>query len=446
MAVRTISAAGGNWNATATWVEGAVPTASDHIVGNASSGNLTVNVVTANTQYADLSGYTGTLTINASASFNTGSLASSTTTLNAGSYSFLGSGVIGRGRINISTGSKNIQQVSSTPIIPYIRLQGTTTLLTDLYIEELYNTSRLLNNNIYVSGNFYTTESNVDTSTFIHLIGNGVIEAVGTTNNIQTGHRIIFNTSGGTYTIRNNGLQLSTSSSMITTAGGFYYSAGTIVNPILNIFVTSSTAGRVFLDLNGYNFDKITFGYRRLNNTGTPPQYPLITINLSSPLTCNSLYVSSSDITLSSNSGGEGDVYLVSGNKLDIGTLVFETSTFQKSNTDALLVDYDRSWILELDPAYTHEIGSINMGGNKTISTQIPRLRSATSGTTATILLGSNVDSYAAWAGFTDITITGSTPLYSYFSTLTTTSGISNSTTFVPSSGGTSQTAYTFAS
>ena len=210
---------------------------------------------------------------------------------------------------------------------------------------------------------------------------------------------------------------------MSSTAGGFYYSAGTIINPILNIIESVSLNGRVFLDLNGYNFDIITLSYRRLNSTGGSPPYPII----------------------ATNSGGEGDVYLISGNKLDVGTLVFETSTFQKSNTDGNLVDYDRSWILELDPTYTHEIGSINMGGNKTISTQIPRLRSSTSGTPATILLGDNVDSYAAWAGFTDITITGSSPLYSYFSTLSNTSGITNATTFVPSGGGGGgQTSYTF--
>jgi hypothetical protein len=42
MATRTISDVGGNFNSTATWVEGIVPTAADDVVATSSSGNLTV--------------------------------------------------------------------------------------------------------------------------------------------------------------------------------------------------------------------------------------------------------------------------------------------------------------------------------------------------------------------------------------------------------------------
>ena len=46
MATRTISAAGGNWNAVGSWDEGAVPMSSDDVVcrSDGTSGNLTVNV------------------------------------------------------------------------------------------------------------------------------------------------------------------------------------------------------------------------------------------------------------------------------------------------------------------------------------------------------------------------------------------------------------------
>lgn len=63
MAVRTISNAGGLWNATTAWVEGVVPTNADDVVATATSGNLTINVQ-ADCRSIDLTGYTGTLTHN----------------------------------------------------------------------------------------------------------------------------------------------------------------------------------------------------------------------------------------------------------------------------------------------------------------------------------------------------------------------------------------------
>jgi len=64
MPVRTISAAGGNWNSTSTWVGGVVPIANDDIVGTSTSGNLTVNINTASIINVDLQNYLGTLTLN----------------------------------------------------------------------------------------------------------------------------------------------------------------------------------------------------------------------------------------------------------------------------------------------------------------------------------------------------------------------------------------------
>lgn len=56
MPTRTISDAGGNWNATGTWAEGAVPTAADDVVASATSGNLTINA-TATCKSFTLTGY-----------------------------------------------------------------------------------------------------------------------------------------------------------------------------------------------------------------------------------------------------------------------------------------------------------------------------------------------------------------------------------------------------
>jgi len=67
MAVRTIAAGGGNWNATATWMEGIVPVLGDTVFAAVTSGQLTVNVASACTSI-DFTNYTNTLTMNATLS------------------------------------------------------------------------------------------------------------------------------------------------------------------------------------------------------------------------------------------------------------------------------------------------------------------------------------------------------------------------------------------
>lgn len=61
MATRTISNTGGNWNATAAWVEGVVPTSADDVVATGTSGNLTINVAAACRSF-NMTNYVGTLT------------------------------------------------------------------------------------------------------------------------------------------------------------------------------------------------------------------------------------------------------------------------------------------------------------------------------------------------------------------------------------------------
>ena len=60
-ATRTVSAAGGPWDSTSTWVGATVPVAGDDVVFNSASGNVVIDVVTANLNSLDMTGYTGTL-------------------------------------------------------------------------------------------------------------------------------------------------------------------------------------------------------------------------------------------------------------------------------------------------------------------------------------------------------------------------------------------------
>jgi hypothetical protein len=63
MAIRTISDTGGNWNATASWVEGVVPTNADDVVATGTSGALTITAAAA-AKTIDFTNYTNVFTIN----------------------------------------------------------------------------------------------------------------------------------------------------------------------------------------------------------------------------------------------------------------------------------------------------------------------------------------------------------------------------------------------
>jgi len=71
MATRTISDAGGNYNAVGAWVEGAVPTSADDVAATATSGQLTINVASA-CRSMNLTNYVSTLTHNSSITLSIG--------------------------------------------------------------------------------------------------------------------------------------------------------------------------------------------------------------------------------------------------------------------------------------------------------------------------------------------------------------------------------------
>lgn len=72
MATQTVSATGGNFSATGTWVSGVVPLAGDDVVLNATSGQLTLDVTTPVLRSFICTGFTGTLTHNAAVTLNLG--------------------------------------------------------------------------------------------------------------------------------------------------------------------------------------------------------------------------------------------------------------------------------------------------------------------------------------------------------------------------------------
>lgn len=123
-ATRTISDAGGNWNATGTWEEGAVPTNADDVVaqGDGSSGNVTITAA-AVCKSAVFTNYTGTLTHNAGVTwtisgnltlvagmaYTCGSATTSQITLDAASNITTGGKVLGTLWMNKSGGAFQLQ-------------------------------------------------------------------------------------------------------------------------------------------------------------------------------------------------------------------------------------------------------------------------------------------------------------------------------------------------
>jgi hypothetical protein len=154
MPTRTISAAGGNWNATTTWVGGVVPIANDDILGLPTSGNLTINVATPNLLSANFEDYLGTLTLNNSLNIGTtvaGTASFSATMSFATSTTFNETNSINpqsSGTLRVKTNGKNL---------PYFRHTkgggaGSIQLLDDLNVTTL--SIGLGNSNTNILGTF----------------------------------------------------------------------------------------------------------------------------------------------------------------------------------------------------------------------------------------------------------------------------------------------------
>lgn len=139
MATRTISAAGGVFTATGTWVGGVAPIADDNIVGLSTSGPLTVSAATVALAGMDFSQYTNTLTLNNTLLFGmatanttttfspTMSIVTGTTFNETNSLSYSPNGA-GTGICSLRTNGK---------VLPYLKFSkqngaGRITLLDDL--------------------------------------------------------------------------------------------------------------------------------------------------------------------------------------------------------------------------------------------------------------------------------------------------------------------------
>ena len=125
MATRTISDAGGNWNATGTWVEGAVPTSADDVVATATSGNLTINA-TAYCKSVVLTGYNAASAVTHNSGI--GLAVAGNVTLTAGQYT----AASGTAKITLSNTATLTTAGCLLGALIYNKSGGTLTLADDL--------------------------------------------------------------------------------------------------------------------------------------------------------------------------------------------------------------------------------------------------------------------------------------------------------------------------
>ena len=408
MAQRTIAPGGGLWNSTATWVEGAVPTSSDYVVGNASSGQLTINV-TAACQYLDLSAYTQTITFNGNITVG---LAGGTTTFGSGMNFNAGTG----GQIIFST-TNTIAQ-NTTNRIPNINFGiATKTLSTNLYCVNVSIPSvgfQVNNNTIYVSGNL------------LNVGGTGLVGIYGSTNWILDGSGLIsmvYGTGPTTRTIEITGNYETTGAGLtLLDANTFIFTGGT-AGSTFNILL-----GQQAISSSGYNNIRISnkptiklFLIENIVNSAAINQ----TVNLLSPLNIDYIGIHPTSRTYTTDNNLQS--YLFSGNSVSANTLsigpTLRTTSSTTYPTASGSTTY-KSIDLQFDRNYTHYIGSMKLNGGG-IPTK-PVIKSNSAGNQVSINLGSKITSQIIDYDFTDVNASGGQQIVAINGTLSNTTNITN--------------------
>ena len=259
----TISNAGGNWTANATWVGGVPPTSADDVVATATSGNVVINSGSCVCKSVDFTNYVGTLS-------GTGTLTvSGNVTLVAGMTITATAILLINAASTMTSNGKTWTGAFSVSATPF------TITLNDNWTVNGNFTHSVTAAALTLNGNTLTLKGNWSSSA-----GRTVS---GTTN-------IIFGGTSGTQTIANtagtsNNVTINSSAAMIwsnwTQSGGTltYTASGSLTpGPLV-------TAGTVSLSLASISFTNVTIGagtitmLANLTLTGTFNSQAVATIN-----------------------------------------------------------------------------------------------------------------------------------------------------------------------
>lgn len=425
MATRTISDAGGNWNATATWVEGVVPTSADDVVATATSGQLTVNVGVS-CRSIDLTNYSNTLTIDNVLVLGTAGL---TNTLGDTNTTYAGNGT---SFIRSDVATTLVQ--NNTNRILALELGGSNikTLSTDLYVNRLRtdsNSTTINGNTIYVGGDwegltsFATFGSGFRGSTNFYLDGSGEIS----TSYAGTG-TITINTSG-TYNTNGTGIcfyRLDGNSSPTFD----FISGGTPTSffVILSNFPTQNSSCTINIPQSLNSFVDVLMNNEAVNDTiASPPRS--LTINTTTGIYCN-LFATANNFRTFTSDDGTVEV-TITGGTLDVTSLQLTPTLRTNSGTGNPTPFNNKSISLFLDPLHTHTFGNILAIGGGT--PEKPVIGSSTSGTKVPIVLSSKITSQIAGFDFTDVDATGGEEIVAINGTITNSDNVTN---VYPTGGG----------
>lgn len=192
MATRTISDAGGNWSANATWVEGSPPDATMDVVATGTSGNITIDQTTCVCKTMVLTNYVGLMTFTAAKVLTvSGSVTfvATQTLAGTGTLAFNAAGTLTMGGLTFPGN---------------LTLSGATlTLAEDLHITNSftsYTGTNIMNGNTCYIGGSLTGTVNLSGTTSLILNGTGTLS---TTTGATISNPITINTAGtitlGTY-------------------------------------------------------------------------------------------------------------------------------------------------------------------------------------------------------------------------------------------------------
>ena len=296
MAVRTIAAGGGNWNATATWMEGIVPVLGDNVFAAVTSGQLTVNVASECTSI-DFTNYTNTLTMNAILSVGGPvTLVAAMTIAGASVLKLTATGTLTSNGKTWPNGMTCTATSQATHTLVDDWTIGGTLTLTLGYLgagtKDTFN-----GNNLYIGGGLAVQangNAGVDGTTTFILNGTGTWSA-GTASYVI--NNLTINTTG-TITIGN----------VQKRGGTLTYIAGTVnVSGTLTLRITAAT-----LNTSGMVWSNITFG-------------DTVTYTLTSDLNVRGLILGLSAVTTTIN----GSTINVSGNITMGGTTITGTTNLK---------------------------------------------------------------------------------------------------------------------